>query len=221
MGQEANSANQQVTNAEGQRFLILIPIIHTPADMGGLKEPIQRVKVEKLGKKAWARSKDLVEAYWKRIEETIAGLRLPYERVRLYQDGLPVCGHELQIVADMGKLGSRNYRLLLALIAKGATLMGTESAELLVEEYQLANQMVRRPRPQGAARGKSEVEALADSLLWRRDEFIGRRISSTLEKGETGLIFLGMLHAIGPWLDADIRVLRPLQPRRGRGGPRP
>ncbi|MGA2903355.1 MAG: hypothetical protein ABSD98_05970 [Candidatus Korobacteraceae bacterium] len=222
MGQETNTAISPAGGAEsGRRVLILVPIIHTPADMGELKEPIQRLKVRKLGKKAWERNQDLVETFWKQLEETIDGLRLPYERARLYQDGLPVCGHELEIVADMGKVGSRNYLLLLKLKDKGATLMGTESAELLVEEYQLAKAVYGRQRPEGAGRGKSNAQALENSLLKRRDQFIGRRISSTLQNGETGLIFLGMLHAIEPWLDKDIRVLRPARQGLHRGGPRP
>ena len=222
MGQETNTVTSQVCNAGSGRVLILVPIIHTPADMGKLNEPIQRLKARRLGKLAWERNNNRVEAFWEHIEDTIDGLQLPYQRARLYQDGLPVCGHELEIVADMGKVGSRNYLLLLKLKEKGATLMGTESAELLVEEYQLANEVFRRQRPQGgAARAKSNLQALENSLLQRRDQFMGRRISSTLQPGETGLIFLGMLHAIEPWLAKDIRVIRPLRPSLQRGGPRP
>ncbi len=212
MDQESDSASSQGSGAElGRRVLILVPIIHTPADMGGLKEPIQRFKVRKLGKKAWERNNDLVEGFWKQIEQTIDSLRLPYERVRIYQDGLPVCGHELEVVADMEKVGSRNYRLLRTLKEKGATVMGTESAELLVEEYELAKQVLGRAVPRA---GKSSARTIEDSLLKRRDQFMGQRISSTLQKGETGLIFLGMLHAIEPWLDKDIEVIRPM----GRAG---
>ena len=39
----------------------------------------------------------MVDKFWKQIEETIDSLRLPYERVRVYQDGLPVCGKELEL----------------------------------------------------------------------------------------------------------------------------
>ena len=222
MGQANNATISPVCSAEGgQRVLVLVPIIHTPADMGGLQEPIHRLKVRKVGKLAWERSNDLVEAFWKQIEATVDGLQLPYQRVRLYQDGLPVCGHELEIVADMGKVGSRNYLLLLKLKEKGAMLMGTESSELLVEEYQLARAVLDRQRPEVPGRGRSNAQALEDSLLKRRDQFIGRRISSTLQNGETGLIFLGMLHAIEPWLDQDIRVLRPVRQDLHRQGPRP
>ena len=62
--------------------------------MGALNEPIQRLKVKKLGKKIWERNLELVNNFWTKIEQATESLALPYERVRLYQDGLPVCGHE-------------------------------------------------------------------------------------------------------------------------------
>ena len=109
--------------------------------MGALNEPIQRLKVKKLGKRMWERNLELVKDFWTQIEQVTEGLALAYEKVRLYQDGLPVCGHELEIVTDLAKAGSRNYQLLLKLKEKGATLMGTESSELLLEEYQLVKQV--------------------------------------------------------------------------------
>jgi hypothetical protein len=47
-------------------------------------------------------------------------------------------------------------------------------------------------------------------LLKRRDQYIARRINDTLLAGETGLIFLGMLHSVRSWLDKDIRVVYPI-----------
>jgi DNA-binding response OmpR family regulator len=41
---------------------------------------------------------------------------------------LPVCGRDLEIVAELAKAGSRNHPLLLRLKGRGALLMGTESA---------------------------------------------------------------------------------------------
>ena len=197
------------------RALICGPIIHTQADMGALNEPIQRLKVKKLGKRIWERNLELVNNFWTEIEQATENLALPYERVRLYQDGLPVCGRESEIVGDLAKAGSRNHQLLLTLTRKGAVLMGTESAELLVEEYQLAKQVLAEEMSGGSARQAAQGKTLQDSLLKRRDQFIGRRISQTLLPGETGLLFVGMLHAVEAWLDKDIQVLRPVA---GKGG---
>ena len=200
-----------------KRVLICVPIIHTQVDMGALNEPIQRLKVKKLGKKIWERNLALVNNFWTEIEQATENLALPYERVRLYQDGLPVCGRESEIVTDLAQAGSRNHQLLLKLKQKGAVLMGTESAELLVEEYQLAKQVLAEEMSRGSARQTARGKALQDSLLKRRDQFIGGRISQTLLTGETALLFVGMLHAVEPWLDQDIQVLRPAL----RGGERP
>jgi hypothetical protein len=149
---------------------------------------------------------------WTRIEQAIESLALPYKRVRLYQDGLPVCGREVEIATELAKAGSRNHGLLLRLREKGATIMGTESSELLVEEYQLIKEDFASGKPRVATREEPRRKALRDSLLKRRDEYIARRVNETLGAGETGLIFLGMLHSVGSWLDKDIRVVYPVQP---------
>jgi len=192
-----------------ERTLIYFPIVHTQADMGALSESIQRLKVKRLGRKGWERNVILVDKLWAQIEQAIERLILPYERVRLYQDGLPVCGREVEIITELAKAGSRNHRLLLCLREKGATIMGTESSELLVEEYQLVKEVFASAKPDLATRGEARRKALKDSLLKRRDQYIARRINGTLLGGETGLIFLGMLHSVGPWLDQDIRVVYP------------
>ena len=73
---------------------------------------------------------------------------------------------------------------------------------------------------QAAARQAPQGKSLQDSLLQRRDQFIGRRISQTLLAGETGLLFVGMLHSVEPWLDQDIQVIRPVR-QALKGGDRP
>ena len=206
--------------AGDRRVLISIAIVHAQADMGALNEPIQRIKVKQLGRKLWEHNLELVKNFWTQIEQATAGLALPYERVRLYQDGLPVCGHELEIVTDLAKAGSRNYQLLLKLKEKGATLMGTESSELLLEEYQLAKQVFTQEMSRRPSRQVARMTDLQHALLQRRDQFMARRISQTLLVGETGLLFVGMLHSVEPWLDPDIRVLHPVRQAR-KGGDRP
>ncbi len=96
--------------------------------MGSLSPTIQAITVQKLGTKGWERNLSLIDGIWTQIEEAIGHWSLPYDKVRLYQDGLPVCGRELEIVSDLAKAGSRNHQLLLRLQKHGATLMGTESA---------------------------------------------------------------------------------------------
>jgi hypothetical protein len=213
----SKSATRTHHPESNERTLIYIPIIHTQADMGALSAAIQRLKVQKLGRKGWERNVNLVNKLWAQIELAIENLALPYDRVRLYQDGLPVCGHEVEIVTELEKAGSRNHGLLHFLREKGATVMGTESSELLVEEYQLSKEDFASGKPAFATREEPRRKALRDSLLKRRDEYIASRINQTLRAGETGLLFLGMLHSLGSWLDKDIRVVNLIHQPSDRG----
>ena len=122
------------------RTLIHIGIVHTEADMGALSESIQRATLQRLSVKAWRRKLRAIDKRWTEIEEIVERLPLPRGKVRLYQDGLPVCGRELEIVEELANQGSRNHRLLLRLIEKGAVIMGTESPDLLLEEYERVKQ---------------------------------------------------------------------------------
>ena len=134
---------------------------------------------------------------------------------------LPVgclCGHEQQIVSQLAEKGSRNHRLLLRLQAKGALLMGTESGELLVEEYRMASAALAAGGAGGPASREARRKALREALLDKRDRYIAARINATLAAAETGILFLGMLHAVNRRLDPDVRVVYPVGPPRNQGG---
>ena len=62
----------------GRRTLILIPSIHTEADMGALREPIQRMKAAKLGEKSLERNSEMLSRLWTQIEQTLEGLAISY-----------------------------------------------------------------------------------------------------------------------------------------------
>ncbi len=192
------------------RKLIYFPIMHTQADMGALEKTVNRVTLEKLGRAGFSRKLAVIEQLWNDIEGSIEGLDLCFNRVRLYQDGLAVCGREAEIVAELARKGSRNHQLLVRLMARGATLMGTESGDLLRQEYQLAQQTMtgRQPRSAGVA---ARRRALGASLLEQRDRFMAQQINDTLKAGETGILFLGMLHSLERYLLPDIKVIYPLQ----------
>ena len=57
------------------------------------------------------------------------------------------------------------------------------------------------------------IEPSGNSLLVRRDQYIANRINRSLSAGETGILFLGMLHAVERYLDPDIRVVHPVHLR--------
>lgn len=193
---------------EPTRRLVLIPIIHTQVDQGSMSESIRRLYVRQQGQRKWDQHVRAIEKKWCQIEASIEELNLNYSDVRLYQDGLPVCGHEAAIVDELAQAGSRNHRLLLNLVEKGARLTGTESPELLLEEYELARHvLVSLESRQGRAAACSQRER-SKGILERRDRFIARRIDETLGSTETGLLFLGLLHSLEGYLPPDISVRR-------------
>jgi hypothetical protein len=140
----------------------------------------------------------------------VTQLELDYANVRLYQDSLPVCGREQEIVRELAAKGSRNHQLLLRLIKSGATLMGTESAELLVKEYERYKRILENSQPPEKTKKGIQLAASADSLLKERDRYIGRRVNQTLCNGDTGIIFLGMLHSPEPFFNPDIQLIYPI-----------
>ncbi|MBI4763680.1 MAG: hypothetical protein HY787_03630 [Deltaproteobacteria bacterium] len=192
------------------RTLYYIPIIHTQSDMGSLSDSIRKVTLQKLGERTWRRKNNLIKQFWSGIEETLNTLSLTYGQTRVYQDGLPVCGKEIDIVTEIAKKGSPNHQLLVRLLEKGAMIMGTESAELLIKEYHL----IKRILESGDVKEALEVEALqkadSDLVLGKRDAFIANRIATTLQAGETGILFLGLLHNVADRLPEDIHVLYPV-----------
>lgn len=194
-----------------ERTLIYVPIIHTQTDLGALGESIRRIALGKVGKQSIQRKIELINRVWTEIENTIDRLDLSYESVRLYQDGLPVCGREVEVVSELAKAGGRNHQLLMRLMEKGATLMGTESPELLIAEYERAKQMTATENILKKDRGIALQKRAADQLLKKRDRYIAGRINTTLGKGETGILFLGMLHSLQGLLDRDIHVIYPVR----------
>lgn len=181
------------------RQLIYIPIIHTEVDMGSLVGPLKEKYIQKYGAHKWHEHVKKIHDLWMGIEEYLNQKQLCYKDVKIYQDGLPVCGNELQIVQDIAKRGGRNHQLLLKLIDKGANLMGTEDPVLLMKEYQLIKNEVVQGSTKKGTRGKC-------SYINERDAFIVHRIDETLKDGETGILFLGMLHKVIEKLPSDMVV---------------
>jgi len=189
------------------RKLVHFSIVHSEQEMGRFAPCVKRLQIQRFGPSVPVRKAQALRQFWHRAERSLASLDPSRERVRLYQDGLPVCGREREIVEDLARKGSLNHRLLLKLIERGAVLMGTESPGLLELEYRLAEASLEGKKgkgPEGADLPDPE------DLLKRRDAFIARRINNTLLPGETGAVFLGALHSLDGLLDADVEVRRPL-----------
>jgi hypothetical protein len=178
------------------RTLIVIPIIHTEKDTASL-----------FGEQF--RSAD---EGWNEIRRMIAELRLDYASVRLYQDALPLCEKERDIVKEIAARGSMNHQFLVDLMEQGARLVGTEDPKLLLQEYQFLQDALGGGKQGPEPQREHEIR----KLLSGRDRFIAGRINTTLLAVETGLLFLGLGHSVEPFLDADILARRLLPSLRDR-----
>jgi len=185
------------------RRLVHIPIIHTAADLGSLSRFVQEHYTRVCGKSSWNRREDVVKALWADIEANLDALHVDPRKTRIYQDGLPICGFEDKIVRELANAGSSNHQLILRWLDQGALLMGTEDAQLLMEEYELQKQHLARKAGTNPADEKHASQMAG--VLKARDSFIAERIAVTLREGELGLLFLGALHRLD-LRSSDIQV---------------
>ena len=188
------------------RRLIWIPVIHTEADLGSLSARCEDFYKHKIGAGKWEQNRKTVEELWQAIRHEVSNLHLDYEKARLYQDSLPSCGYEELIVRDMAKAGSQNHLLLLELMEKGAKLTGTESPELLKQEYELVWETLESAHSDEKESVTDLRRERANDILQMRDRYIAQRINDTLANGETGLIFLGMLHSLEGLVAPDVPI---------------
>lgn len=185
------------------RSLVHVAVIHSPQDLGSWAASAEERYRLRFGAEKWAEHLDWIERLWALIGSEVDALAVGARRVKVYQDGLPVCGRELEIARTVAAQGSPNYRLIVRLVERGAELVGTEDPALLLEELKLL-----RAQPESALDEKLDpaVAAQVMASMARRDRFIAERINGTLEQDELGLLFVGLLHKVDSYLDADIRV---------------
>ena len=188
------------------RRLIHIPVVHSLTGLDSIATDVRDLYVAQKGRDAWGQSRRMIADFWRDLERKIKALDLDCDKLRLYQDGLPVCGREAEIICDLVETGGLNYRILLFLMARGAKLEGTESPELLLKEYRLRKTETARLRDETCETPRTAAAATAGALLKQRDRFIARRIDATLRPGETGMLFVGGLHRVVDMLPRTIDV---------------
>jgi hypothetical protein len=182
------------------RKLIYVPIVHSEADFGSFTHNLRKRYIDRFGLSVWRQRIKGIDALWQEIRTKVMALEIDFDKLKVYQDGLPVCGRELEIVQDLARQGSRNYQLLVELAERGATIMGTEDAQLLVEEYLRLRNGLDRDSEAG------DRVTPGEELLHRRDLYIAKRIRETLRKGETGILFIGLLHKVDEKLSQDAEI---------------
>jgi len=193
------------------RTLTYVPIIHSEADLGSLGESVRERFVAAFGEQQWDRRRASVDLMWQSIRAKVLAMSIPWSKVRVYQDGLPICGNEMAIVRDLAQKGSPNHLLLVELIERGAILTGTEDPALLLREYQRIvklSQLVREPVTEAFA---AEFKKEGDDLLRQRDQFIMKRIYATLAEDERGILFIGLLHRVDELFSSDMRIQNLIQ----------
>lgn len=179
--------------------LCIIPIAHTYADMGSLRD---KVLVDE-------QYEATVTGYWQGIFRYLNNLPLDYiAGLQIYQDGL--VNVPLEIVDKIvDETQTANYDILRWLKGKEAVIFGTEDPKLLMEEYQALQTIANCS--DGEVKTAARLEYLRKSswLLEERDRSIAKRIRETLPEGGTGLLFIGAAHDVGLFLDNEIRVSTP------------
>ncbi|MBU4284548.1 MAG: hypothetical protein KJ968_05560 [Nanoarchaeota archaeon] len=187
--------------------LILIPIVHTPADMGSMKETLKQLGIKKLGEKKWEENLEKIKEFWNKVEAAIDKLDLDYSRVRIFQDGMPCSGElAIKIVNETAAKGSRNYQIIKKMIEKGAKIEETESRELLLKEYDYVKEFTEAESKDKKTEALKKYEEAKDGLIKERDEFIANKINSVLKNNELGFLFIGARHNVKAKLASDIKV---------------
>ncbi|OGY64577.1 MAG: hypothetical protein A3I89_02670 [Candidatus Harrisonbacteria bacterium RIFCSPLOWO2_02_FULL_41_11] len=159
------------------RRLIYIRVIHSPVDFSnGIGFDVKK--------------ENFINSFWDMAEKELGRINLRYSQTRLYQDGY--CEDGKEIYAEMEKRsadGSRNYKLILNLIKRGAKLMLTENEELC-DNFRLA----------------LCCEEEMAKIRRLRDKYIAKQISQTLKDDETGILIMGANHNVDDYLPKDIKV---------------
>ncbi len=194
------------------RRVILVPLVHDEADLGSAGPALLAETIRLAGPERWAVHTATLTQYWAEVAAYLEDL--DPSRLRLFQDGLPVGGVVGRaVVEEAARRGSRNYRLLLDLVDRGADLCATEDPELLRQEYDILTRETSPDRQSDAKPNADRTAADAERrarLLRERDEHIARTIDATLREGEIGVLFLGAEHRATARLAPDI-VVEPLK----------
>ena len=185
--------------------LLYVPIIHMEADLGSVAAIVDKKSSQVCGKERWNKHKKAVSGFWDSIASYFG--RLSTSNLKIYQDGLMIDGEVgKKIIEEGARKGSKNHKIVLKLMEKGAKIMKTEDIHLLKKEY---NSLIK------LSQTKSPIEKMLvyigyklrkNPLMRKRDKFIAKRINETLQDGEVGVLFIGVYHNVFSRISQDITV---------------
>lgn len=187
--------------------LIYVPILHTRRETAGIAHSLGNSGAPGLTA-AQAPDDDnrAVQEMWAGIAAKLDDAHLPYAQVCIFQEAMPVCGMEKEIAESLAAQGSRNHRLVLELIGRGARLEGTEDPELLVQEYEYLTAFIVSGAERPARAVFEDYQAKSAALMKKRDAFIAARIRNSVREGELPLVFMGIRHQLDKQLDGDFMI---------------
>jgi len=187
------------------RKLLFVPVIHMEPDLGSEAAAIDSKSASLFGEERWAKHKDSVVKFWESIADYFA--TVDTSTLKIYQDGLPADGAlGRKIIEEAAKRGSKNYQIILNLMARGAEIRKTEDPSLLKEEYEYISRLTHSKSVTEKNIASTEYKLRKNQLTNERDKLVAKTIDETLKKGETGLLFMGSYHNIFPYLPKDIMV---------------
>jgi hypothetical protein len=189
-------------SSDGQRVLVMVPAVREAAELDRLPAGIGAAEDAGAGDAP----DDPVRRYYRGLTHWVRALPHPIARLRLYHEGMPVCGKELLIARQLADQGSASHQMLLDLLDSGAMLAGSESTSLLMADYQDQLHTAEHADTPSVAALTRECDARrADA----RDQKLAARIDQTLRCGEWGLLLLALGRDISKHLPADITVHHP------------
>ncbi len=187
------------------RTLLYVPIIHMNADLGSLAENATARGISELGKERWDRYKETISIFWDSLIRYFDTIDVT--GFRLYQDGMIAGGDIARMLIEAAmKSGSKNYKLLMRLVLRGANIELTEDLSLVKEERDHLFKLAGAKTIPEKLTAYLKYRMVKDRLLTKRDRFIAERINKTLREGETGVLLIGAYHNVAPLLDKDIVV---------------
>ncbi|MDI6917688.1 MAG: hypothetical protein QMC80_07835 [Thermoplasmatales archaeon] len=189
--------------------LLIIPVFHSEAEMGSVKQEMKDISEKVIGRESWERHRKYVKEFWEKVESSLEKRlkKTDISKVRIYQDGQVVDGYfGVKIAEEIASAGSKNHQIILSLVKKGAGLMKTESFELLKEEYTFIKKIMGAKKPRDAEVAAALYKKRKNSLLKERDRYIAKNIDKTLKNGEFGILFIGATHNVESELPSSIKV---------------
>ena len=173
--------------------LYYVPMVHTPQELGSLKDAILIARTKLCGEKATSKFLQEVEDYWQEVARRIQhiGLYRPKiaSRLHIFVDGLPNTEEALvkKIVEELITQKIPVYLIIEKLRENGATICGTEDLKLLLREHRYWTEI---------SQGKTHDQTTAQELLRGRDQAIAQHINAVVPDEESGLLFIGRAHNV-------------------------